>query len=108
MQHLKVKIGSSIVDYHLAWGISHLKEIVDRATTVLVTDENVYSAHEKRFKDWSTIILQPGEEYKVQETVNTIIQQLIEIEADRKFTLVGVGGGVITDLTGYAASVYMR
>src|SRR4029453_11405680 len=57
---------------------------------------------------WSTIILQPGEEYKVQETVNTIVQQLIEIEADRKFTLVGVGGGVITDLTGYAASVYMR
>src|SRR4029453_3783228 len=57
---------------------------------------------------WSTIILQPGEEYKVQETVNTIVQQLIEIEADRKFTLVGVGGGVITDLTGYVASVYMR
>ncbi len=107
-RHLKVKFSNSTVDYHLAWGISHLKEIVDRATTVLVTDENVYAAHEKRFKDWSTIILQPGEEYKVQETVNTIIQQLIEIEADRKFTLVGVGGGVITDLTGYAASVYMR
>jgi hypothetical protein len=30
------------------------------------------------------------------------------MEADRKTTLVGVGGGVITDLTGYAASVYMR
>ena len=107
-RHLKVKFSNSTVDYHLAWGISHLKEIVDRATTVLVTDENVYAAHEKRFKDWSTIILQPGEEYKVQETVNSIIQQLIDIEADRKFTLVGVGGGVITDLTGYAASVYMR
>jgi len=107
-KHLKVKFSNSTVDYHLAWGISHLKEIVDRATTVIVTDENVYAAHEKRFKDWSTIILQPGEEYKVQETVNTIVQQLIEIEADRKFTLVGVGGGVITDLTGYAASVYMR
>ncbi len=107
-KHLKVRFSNSTVDYHLAWGISHLKEIVDRATTVLVTDENVYAAHEKRFKDWSTIILQPGEEYKVQETVNSIIQQLIDIEADRKFTLVGVGGGVITDLTGYAASVYMR
>ncbi len=108
MQHIKVKFGNSTVDYHLAWGISHLKEIVDRATTVLVTDENVYAAHEKRFRDWNTIILQPGEEYKVQATVNTIIEQLIAIQADRKFTLVGVGGGVITDLTGYAASVYMR
>ena len=108
MEHVKAKFNNATVDYYLSWGFSHLKEIVDRATTVLVTDENIYSAHEKRFKDWSTIILQPGEEYKVQETVNTIVQQLIDIEADRKFTLVGVGGGVITDLTGYAASVYMR
>ena len=108
MKHIKVKFSNSTVDYYLAWGISHLKEIVDPATTVLVTDENIYAAHEKRFRNWNTIILQPGEEYKVQDTVNTIIEQLIQIEADRKFTLVGVGGGVITDLTGYAASVYMR
>jgi len=37
-----------------------------------------------------------------------VIEQLIEMEADRKTTLVGVGGGVITDITGYVASVYMR
>ncbi len=108
MKHIKAKFSNSTVDYHLAWGISHLKEIVEPATTVLVTDENIYAAHEKRFANWNTIILQPGEEYKVQATVNTIIEQLIAIQADRKFTLVGVGGGVITDLTGYAASVYMR
>lgn len=107
-KRLKVKFSSSTVDYFLPSGISHLKKIVDQGTTVLVTDENIYAAHEKRFRDWNTIILQPGEEYKVQATVNTIIEQLIAIQADRKFTLVGVGGGVITDLTGYAASVYMR
>jgi 3-dehydroquinate synthase len=33
---------------------------------------------------------------------------LIEMEADRKTVLVGVGGGVITDITGYVASIYMR
>ena len=108
MEHRKIKFSNSTVDYYLPWGISHLKKIVDQGTTVLVTDENIYAAHEKRFRDWNTIILQPGEEYKVQATVNTIIEQLIAIQADRKFTLVGVGGGVITDLTGYAASVYMR
>ena len=49
-----------------------------------------------------------GEEYKVQATVDTIIEQLIAMEADRKTTLVGIGGGVVTDITGYVASVYMR
>jgi 3-dehydroquinate synthase len=44
----------------------------------------------------------------VQETIDAVIEQLISMEADRKTTLVGVGGGVITDITGYAASVYMR
>ena len=53
-------------------------------------------------------MLKPGEEYKVQATVDTIIAQLIALRADRGFTLVGVGGGVVTDLAGYAASVYMR
>ena len=55
-----------------------------------------------------TIVLKPGEEFKVQATVDSMIEQLIEFEADRKTILVGVGGGVITDITGYVASVYMR
>jgi len=44
----------------------------------------------------------------VQATADALIEKLIDMEADRKTTLVGVGGGVITDITGYVASVYMR
>jgi len=108
MKKLTYKFSNSSVDYYLAGGISHLKEIVDKDNTIIVTDENIYNAHTKRFKGWNTIVLKPGEEYKVQETANTVIEQLIAMEADRKTTLVGVGGGVITDMTGYVASVYMR
>jgi 3-dehydroquinate synthase len=75
---------------------------------VLITDEHIFQAHTKRFKGWKTIVLKPGEEVKVQATVDSVINQLIQLEADRKTTLVGVGGGVITDITGYIASVYMR
>jgi len=102
------KFSNSSVDYYLAWGISHLKEIVDQRNTIIVTDENVFNAHTKRFKGWNVIVLKPGEEYKIQDTANTVIEQLIAMEADRKTILVGVGGGVITDMTGYVASVYMR
>jgi len=108
MKKLTYNFSNSSTDYYLANGISHLKEIVDPKNTVLVTDENVFACHEKRFTNWNAIILQPGEMYKTQETVDTVIDQLISIQADRKTILVGVGGGVITDITGYAASIYMR
>ena len=102
------KFSGSSVDYYLANGISHLKEIVDPASAIVVTDENVFNAHTKRFKNWKTIVLPPGEQFKTQATVDNLIGQLIDMGADRKSTLIGVGGGVITDITGYAASVYMR
>lgn len=108
MRKVTYKFSNSYVDYYLAGGISHLKEIVDKDNTIIITDENVHNAHTKRFRNWNCIVLKPGEEYKTQSTVDEIIDQLIEMEADRKTTLIGVGGGVITDITGYVASVYMR
>jgi len=105
---LTYKFSNSSTDYYLAYGISHLKEIVDQKNSVVITDENVYGNHQKRFKNWNVIILKPGEEHKTQSTIDSIVEQLITMEADRKTTLIGVGGGVVTDITGYAASVYMR
>src|SRR6476661_573002 len=96
------------VNYFFESGISQLKEVVDAKNVVILTDENVFSAHSKKFKNWNTIVLKPGEEYKVQATVDSVIEQLIELEADRNSILIGIGGGVITDLAGYVASIYMR
>jgi len=108
MKKQTFKFSSALTEIHFASGISHLKKITDPKATVIITDENVFNAHTKRFKGWNTIVLKPGEEFKVQQTVDAVIEKLIEMEADRKTTLVGVGGGVVTDITGYVASVYMR
>lgn len=108
MQRKTFQFSTARVDYYFAGGMAHLKEITDQKSTILITDENIFEHHKKRFKGWNTIVLKAGEEFKVQETADSIIEQLIEMEADRKSTLVGIGGGVITDLTGYVASVYMR
>jgi 3-dehydroquinate synthase len=103
-----IKFHATTVDYYFNAKLAVLSKIVDRANTVLVTDENVFSLHQNKFKNWNTIVLKPGETFKVQATVDSVIQQLIELNADRTTTLVGVGGGVVTDITGYVASVYMR
>ncbi|MFL5739051.1 MAG: 3-dehydroquinate synthase family protein, partial [Flavisolibacter sp.] len=108
MQKKKFRFSNSTVDFFPGANISHLKKIVDQKNTVLLTDENVFAQHEKRFRGWKTIVIKAGEEYKNQGTADRVIEQLINHQADRKTSLVGIGGGVVTDLTGYVASVYMR
>ncbi|MFL6707635.1 MAG: 3-dehydroquinate synthase, partial [Massilia sp.] len=54
------------------------------------------------------IILPDGEQYKTQESLMQVYDALLANRCDRKTTLVALGGGVIGDLTGYAAASYMR
>ena len=108
MQKKTFHFSAASVDYYFAGGFSQLKGLVDLSNAIILTDNNVFAAHQKRFKGWNTIVLKAGEAYKVQATVDSVIEQLVGLGADRKTTLIGVGGGVITDLTGYVASVYMR
>ena len=102
------KFSNSSVDYYFDGNISYLRKIVDAKNAIIITDENVYKHHQPRFKGWNLIVLKAGEEYKIQGTVDSVIEELIAMQADRKTTLIGIGGGVVTDMTGYVASVYMR
>ncbi|MEE9332166.1 MAG: 3-dehydroquinate synthase [Methylophilaceae bacterium] len=54
------------------------------------------------------IILPDGEAYKNSETLNLIYDALLEARCERSTTLIALGGGVIGDLTGYAAATYLR
>ena len=98
----------SSVDFYLESSFSHISKLVDKKNAVIITDKNIFSAHKKLFQNWNVITLKPGEVFKVQLTADAIIEQLVGLKADRTTTLVGVGGGVVTDLTGYVASIYMR
>jgi 3-dehydroquinate synthase len=82
--------------------------MVEKDRSVFITDQHVYDHHKKYFKGTRFIQIPAGESFKVQYIVDQIIDQLISFGADRKTTLIGVGGGVVTDITGYVASVYMR
>ena len=54
------------------------------------------------------VILPDGEQYKTLETVNLIFDALLENRFDRSCTLIALGGGVIGDMTGFAAASYQR
>ncbi|XXQ68791.1 3-dehydroquinate synthase [Neisseriaceae bacterium B1] len=55
-----------------------------------------------------SIILNDGEQYKNHDSLNHIYNELLSHHADRKSTLIALGGGVIGDITGFAAATYQR
>lgn len=108
MKPIQFQFSQAATTVYFDASLSQLNKLVDKKASIIITDENIAGAHAAKLKGWKTIVLEAGEEYKVQATVDVIIRQLIQLEADRKTTLIGIGGGVITDITGYVASVYMR
>src|SRR6266498_4176801 len=83
---------------------------------VIVTDENVAKFHLENvksvFRDSScepkSVIIPAGETHKNLETINYLWKSFLENGLDRKSTVIALGGGVIGDMTGFAASTYMR
>ncbi|HVI49134.1 MAG TPA: 3-dehydroquinate synthase [Chitinophaga sp.] len=94
--------------YLLGESLLQLGNHIDRNRAVVVIDENVERHHGYHLHNWKKIVVQAGEDVKNMATVEKIIDGLAAFEADRKTTLVGIGGGMITDVAGFAASIYMR
>lgn len=108
MNVLEYTFSGKEVKYYMDASFSFIDHIVPEDKCIVITDENVYQAYTSLLSGFKTIVIPAGEQHKNQSTVNYIIEQLIRMEADRQSFVVGMGGGVVTDMAGFAASVYMR
>src|SRR5215216_973570 len=80
---------------------------------IVVTDENVAKFHLAKIKqavgqDAKSVIVPAGEEHKKLETISYLWKSFLKNGLDRKSTVIALGGGVIGDMTGFAAATYMR
>ncbi len=108
MQKKSFTFSSSNVQYYFDAEFNYLDKLVNKDSTILLADENFALKNKKKLAGWKTIIVPSGEQHKIQHTVDKIIELLITLGADRSTTLIGIGGGVATDITGYVASIFMR
>ena len=80
----------------------------------VVTNETVSKLHLEYLlkkinaKELHVITLKDSEEYKNQDSIDTILESLFENRFNRKSMLIAFGGGVIGDMTGFASSIYQR
>lgn len=74
----------------------------------LLTDRHIAAHYPFVCQGYPVIVLEPGEEAKTPETVVQVCSRLLELGADRNSLLVGIGGGVVTDIAGFVGAVFMR
>ncbi len=85
-----------------------LTEHVPAERLIIVTDETVSNLYSSRFPQAPVITVGCGEEVKTLDTAGWLYRRLLDLEADRDTFLLGIGGGVVCDLTGFVASTYLR
>ena len=105
----QVTFPSGTVDYLFESSFDELWDIYDKDhNAVIITNEHIAKFYARLFKGRKLIVLPPVEGSKDQHNIGSIARQLLDMEATRKTMLIGVGGGVVTDIVGFLASVYMR
>jgi len=108
----EVVVGSGLIDQ----AGKLIRPLLKRARIAVVTDQNVADHHGERLAvalenagiATDVIVMPPGEETKSWEGLSQLSDQLLQLELDRGDMIVAFGGGVVGDLTGFAASIYKR
>ena len=92
----------------IAERLENLQRYVPGAKPIIVTDVNVGKLYPLDAIAGDVITIGTGEANKTLDTVQEIYTQLLSIQADRSAFIVGVGGGMVCDITGFAASTFLR
>lgn len=75
---------------------------------VVISDANIDRRHHGLLARYEHLLIGTGESAKTLRTVETLYDRLIELGADRSTFVLGIGGGIVTDVAGFVASTYMR
>ena len=120
MKTLHVALGDRSYPIHIGQGLLDQPELIlphlKRKQVAIVTNTTVAPLYLNKLSkpleaagvSIIPIVLPDGEAYKNGETLNLIYDALLKHRAERNTTLIALGGGVIGDLTGYAAATYLR
>jgi 3-dehydroquinate synthase len=119
-QHVTIPLGDRSYDVVIGSGLlqddSLWTDLPAAAQAVVVTNTTVAPLYAsalqlqlaKRYTQVQLVVLPDGEDHKNWSTLNLIFDQLLEAACDRRTVLFALGGGVIGDMTGFAAACYMR
>lgn len=103
----KTNIASSIKSYDVTVGVGVAKQLLEQQEAILIVDQKVQDLY-PWLQGRNAIVIEAREENKTLATVASTIEQLRALGANRQTHIVAIGGGIVQDLSTFAASSYMR
>jgi 3-dehydroquinate synthase len=106
-----ILIGRGLLSTPQAWqGLPRATQalVISNTTVAPIWAARLVDALKPHYRQISVIELPDGEAHKDWPALNSIFSHLLEHTADRKTVLFALGGGVVGDITGFAAGCYMR
>ena len=85
-----------------------LPRLLPKRRVVVVSDTNLDRHYHSLLGDFDHILIGLGETSKTLHTLDYIYRQFIELGVDRSTFILAIGGGIVTDVAGFAASTFMR
>ncbi len=104
--HIKGRLGNSSI--YVGERLKNLKNYLPQSQTIIITDVNIKKYYQKDFPDVPIITIGTGEGIKTLATIERILKKLMHLSCDRSSFIVGIGGGIVCDIVGFAASIYLR
>lgn len=89
-------------------GFQDILQYSSKENTILLVDENVFRIYHDELSDYHVITVDVNEKQKDISQLVVIFKELLRLEIDRSWTIIGVGGGITTDLAGFVSSIYLR
>ncbi|NOX33563.1 MAG: 3-dehydroquinate synthase [Deltaproteobacteria bacterium] len=108
METFQVKGEYGLSSIYVGESLKNLEKYLPSTQVVIVTDKNVKKYYKTDFPDVPVITIDTGEGIKTLASVEAILKKLIHYSCDRTSFIVGIGGGIVCDITGFAASVFLR
>jgi 3-dehydroquinate synthase len=108
MKSLTIKGNKSDSKLLVGESIQNLRLYLPENRVVVITDSNVNRLYGRNFNQYPVIEIGTGEKIKTLGTVAAIYEEMLAMEVDRSWFVLGIGGGVVCDIAGFAASTFMR
>lgn len=108
MREVGIAVGGGNSRILIGESLENVSGYLTGGPTVIITDETVRGLYADRFPDFPVITIGMGEEAKTLETVSAIYRRLLDLRLDRGGFILGIGGGLVCDVTGFAAATFLR